>query len=126
MNKTRVILGLALMGFASGSIARPLTAAQEAGIKPDGAPINCISLAQLYETRVRDDQTIDFFTRSGKVYRNHLPYSCPQLGWEEKFAHATSLTEICSTDIITVLNDSIGRGASCGLGQFQPVSGMPR
>jgi hypothetical protein len=59
-----------------------------------------------------------------KVYRNTLPYSCPQLGFEERFLYKTSLSQLCSTDIITVLTSGgpdLSRGASCGLGQFQPV-----
>jgi hypothetical protein len=60
---------------------------------------------------------------SGKRwYRNTLPQSCPSLGFEERFGYATSLSELCSVDIITVLYATpVSRGASCGLGKFQPV-----
>ena len=79
------------------------------------------------ETRVRNDRTIDFYANGGKVYRNVLPYSCPSLGFEERFSYKTSLSQLCSTDIITVLTSpGIKRGASCGLGKFQPVTGAPR
>ena len=58
-----------------------------------------------------------------RVYRNILPNSCPSLGFEQRFSYVTSLSELCSTDIITVLYTSpVMRGASCGLGQFQPVT----
>jgi hypothetical protein len=92
--------------------------------KEVGKALSCVPLRQIRETRVYGDQTIDFRMLGGKTYRNKLPYSCPQLGFEERFSYKTSLSVLCSTDIITVLNTSGGdlnRGASCGLGEFQPV-----
>ena len=85
---------------------------------------DCLPIVQIRETRVRDDSTIDFYMTGGKIYRNTLPNSCPQLGFEEAFGYATSQSQLCSVDIITVLNRGGGgiRGASCGLGQFQPVA----
>ena len=89
---------------------------------PDGKPQSCIPLTQIRESRVRSDQVIDFVTSGGRVYRNTLPYACPSLGFEERFAYETSQSELCSTDIITVIYTTpFSRGASCGLGQFQPV-----
>lgn len=92
--------------------------------KEVGKALSCVPLRQIRDTRVYGDQTIDFRMLGGKTYRNKLPYSCPQLGFEERFSYKTSLSQLCSTDIITVLNTSGGglnRGASCGLGEFQPV-----
>ena len=91
---------------------------------PAGEPVRCIALTQIRETRVRDDRTIDFIMRGRRqVYRNTLPNSCPGLGFEQRFSYATSLSQLCSVDIITVLYAApIQRGASCGLGQFQPVT----
>jgi hypothetical protein len=96
--------------------------------RPVGKPESCIPIAQIRESRVRDDSTIDFYTVGRRVYRNVLPHSCPSLGFEKAFSYATSLSQLCSTDIITVLHQGGGRvrGASCGLGQFQPVEGAPR
>jgi hypothetical protein len=93
---------------------------------PAGKPQSCIPLAQIRETRVRDDRTIDFIMSGRRAYRNVLPNSCPQLGFEEAFSYSTSLSQLCSSDIITVLQKStpLMRGASCGLGQFQPVTGI--
>jgi len=91
---------------------------------PDGAAVSCIPLAQIRETRVRDDRTIDFLMTGRKVYRNTLPSACPSLGFEQRFSYATSLSRLCSSDIITVLYQApyLTPGASCGLGQFQPVT----
>ena len=89
-----------------------------------GKPVSCINLSQIRESKVRNDQVIDFRTSGKKWYRNKLPNSCPSLGFEERFSYKTSLSQLCSTDIITVLQSyggGLGRGPSCGLGQFQPV-----
>ena len=126
MRKLMFIASLALLAGASAT-ARPLKPEQEAKIKPAGKSESCVQLRSIRETRVRDDSTIDFYMLGGKVYRNRLPNSCPQLGFEEKFLYKTSLSELCNVDIITVLTGpGISRGASCGLGQFQPITGAPK
>ena len=92
--------------------------------KPVGEAVNCLPLSQIQETRVRSDSIIDFRTSGKKWYRNTLPNSCPSLGFEERFLYKTSLSQLCSVDIITVLHTNGGQltqGASCGLGKFQPV-----
>ncbi len=91
---------------------------------PNGKPVSCVSLTQLRDSRVRDDRTIDFMINGREAYRNTLPQSCPSLGFERRFSYETSLSQLCSTDIITVLYSGPGpiRGPSCGLGQFQPVT----
>ena len=112
---------------AGPSAARPLKPEQEALIRPVGKPESCIQISSIRETRVRDDRTIDFYTNGRRVYRNSLPQSCPSLGFEERFSYTTSLSQLCSTDIITVLYEApLMRGASCGLGSFQPIEGAPR
>ena len=93
---------------------------------PAGPPVSCLRLADIRESLVRDDRTIDFVTRSRRqVYRVALPYACPSLGFERRFSYATSVDLLCSTDIITVLQDTgggVGGGASCGMAPFQPVT----
>ena len=101
----------------------------DAGISPAGPPVDCIQIASISEGRVVDDSTIDFYMGPGNtVYRNRLPYSCSQLGFERAFGYSTSLTQLCSTDTIGVVTQGGGphRGATCGLGQFQPITGAPR
>jgi hypothetical protein len=89
---------------------------------PVGKAETCIPLRSIRQTHVRNDHVIDFDMSGGKVYRNTLPGGCPGLGFNESFAYQTSLSQLCSTDIITVLQSpGPQRGASCGLGQFQPV-----
>ncbi len=93
---------------------------------PGAKPQNCVQIIGIRESRVRDDSTIDFYMRDGKIYRNALPNSCPSLGFERAFSYATSLSELCSVDIITVIRQGGAgagglTGASCGLGMFRPV-----
>jgi len=100
---------------------RPASAQQT--MIPAGDPVNCVTLSQLRETRVIDDQTIDFIMRDGTILRNTLPHRCPSLGFERAFSYSTSLNQLCNVDIITVVMQGGGprRGASCGLGMFVPV-----
>lgn len=122
-----VALALTLASLAAPLAARPLKPAEEARIHPDGPPVNCIQPSRIRETRVRGDRTIDFYMVGGKVYRNVLPFACPELGFEERFGYKTSIDQLCSVDSITVVHSTPPyRGASCGLGPFQPISGAPR
>lgn len=92
--------------------------------KAVGKAVSCIPLTQIRESIVRDDKTIDFRMTGGRVYRNVLPYSCSGLGFERAFTYSTSLSQLCSTDIIRVLEHTGGGvrpAAACGLGEFQPV-----
>lgn len=88
-----------------------------------GEPVSCVPLRQIRQTQVRDDRTIDFEMTGGQVYRNVLPHECNGLGFEEAFSYSTSLSQLCSTDIITVIpRGGAGiPGPSCGLGKFQPI-----
>jgi hypothetical protein len=46
------------------------------------------------------------------------------LGYQRAFSYATSISQLCSLDIITVFvqgNPSL-QGASCGLGPFTPIA----
>ena len=125
--KTKAIITAAIIAAIAASaptaaIARKMP--DNLVAKADAKEVDCVNLAQIRETRVRDDSTIDFHMTGGKIYRNTLPMSCPQLGFEEKFTYKTSLSQLCSTDIITVLTTAgpgISRGASCGLGHFQEM-----
>lgn len=105
----------------------PSTAAPRRGevpvANPAGKPVDCLATYQIRQSRVRSDSVIDFELRNGKTYRNTLPQSCPRLGFEERFAYQTTINQLCSTDIITVLSVvTPSAGASCGLGKFQPVT----
>ncbi|HEX8300833.1 hypothetical protein [Sphingomonas sp.] len=91
---------------------------------PSGEPVSCVTIGSIKETRVRDGATIDFIMRSGKVFRNALDGgSCPQLASQRRFLYKASGSQLCWVDRISVLVDpGLSRGASCGLGQFQPIT----
>jgi hypothetical protein len=121
MRTIAVILALGLMagGSAIASKGNKVPVA-----KPLGEARSCVPITSLRESRVRSDKVIDFRTAGNKWYRNELPHSCPSLAFEERFSYRTSLSQLCSTDIIRVLRSEGGHlreGAGCGLGKFQPV-----
>ena len=90
---------------------------------PAGEAVSCVPLQNIRSTRVHGDQVIDFHMSGGKVYRNTLPYACSSLGFEERFSYKTSINQLCSSDIITVIQTPVSiQGPSCGLGRFQPVT----
>jgi hypothetical protein len=119
----------ALTAIVAATVAVSLTAGAATPAKKadpyveSGKAVSCIPLNTIRSTDVRDDRTIDFVTSNRKIYRNTLPQSCPSLGFERRFSYKTSLAQLCSVDIITVLYSSpnLQPGASCGLGQFQPM-----
>lgn len=89
-----------------------------------GQPVNCVNISQIRESRVRNDTVIDFRVSGNKWYRNTLPHRCSSLGFEERFTYTTSMNQLCSVDIIHVLQShgtGLSRGPACGLGKFQPV-----
>ena len=96
-----------------------------APVKPEGAE-NCVSLTRIDRTKIVDDQTILFYMRGGDIYVNRLPRRCPGLKRADSYSYATSLTQLCNTDIIRVLDRFGGSfprpGVACGLGFFGPTT----
>ena len=89
-----------------------------------GPDQSCIPLTAFSQTVVRDARTIDFLSVGRRGWRNVLPDDCPGLGTERAFSFNTSLSQLCSTDIIRVVQNYGGGlqpGASCGLGRFTPI-----
>lgn len=122
---------LALIAGCSGSTPTRPPVATASAIPPRPtatAARSCVDLSRIREARVVDDRTIDFYLSGREVLRNTLPYACPQLGFEKAFTYATSLSQLCSVDIITVIVQGGGprRGASCGLGPFVPYTPIPK
>ena len=87
-----------------------------------GEPVNCVAVNRIDNTRVHDDYTIDFEMLGNTVYRNSLPNRCSGLGFEQRFGYdLRGTSQLCSTDIIRVLDSSGRQVGTCGLGQFVPV-----
>ncbi|RJG55417.1 hypothetical protein D0Z70_08395 [Sphingobium terrigena] len=122
----RLALGLALACAVTPAIAKTTP---DPYVPTGAKALDCVPLTSIRSTNVRNDRTIDFIMNGNKIYRNTLPNSCPSLGFEKRFSYRTSLSQLCSVDIITVLwNNGPGLqpGASCGLGKFQPMQKAPK
>jgi hypothetical protein len=105
----------------SGAPGQPFVSKAPAAVAI-GPAASCIQTTLIKDTRVWDDRTIDFIMAGGKRYRNTLPVACPELGFQQRFAHRTTTDSLCNTDTITVLpTGSSIPGATCLLGQFVPV-----
>ena len=57
-----------------------------------GEAVSCIPIRSIRSSRVHGDDTIDFEVGNGRIYRNVLPNRCYSLGFEERFAYETSLS----------------------------------
>ena len=124
MNRHYIALALAPLALAACTQQRP---AERPAVSPaarvTGEGESCIPIHMIRESRVRDDWTIDFMRDGKRAWRNTLPQRCSGLRAADAFGYSTSLSQLCSTDIIWVLEQTGGprRGASCGLGKFVPV-----
>ncbi len=132
MRPLKRLLPIAALGLVAGCSGSPPThapvatataVAPQSSALPGGAR-SCVELNRIREARVIDDRTIDFYLSSREVLRNTLPNACPQLGFEKAFTYSTSLSRLCSVDVITVIQQGGGprTGASCGLGSFAPYT----
>lgn len=103
----------------------PVTPAAEA----IGPAQDCLLRTQFSQTRIRDDYTIDFINGTGsRVWRVTLPYRCNGLKSADSFTYETSLSQLCSTDIVYPLRqygNRLERGPGCGMGSFVPVKLVP-
>jgi hypothetical protein len=97
------------------------------GARVTGPAQSCVPLSAIRNSHVLSGRVIDFGNGPRSTYRVVLPQDCPNLGFEQRFTYATSLSQLCATDINTVLQSpGITRGASCGLAPFQPIELPPR
>jgi hypothetical protein len=124
--RTRIALAALPLAFVAGTQGSGAKAPDVPAATPTGPARDCIPINQFRETRIRDDSTIDFIgIGRQQVWRVTLPNSCPSLRSENRFTYETSLSQLCNTDIIYVLEDwggQLHRGAGCGMGQFVPVA----
>lgn len=122
MRKALVILGA--FGLASSGLAVAYAREKAPEVSAVGEPKSCVSIQRIRSTKIVDDSTIDFKMAGGKTYRNTLPYSCSGLRRDDAFSYRTSTSQLCSVDIIRVVENYGGRlqeGVGCGLGKFQEV-----
>ncbi len=111
-----------LAGCAQGPTQRQETDRRAlAEARPVGDPVDCVDIARIDYTRVRDNQTVDFYMRGRAVYRNRLRGECSGLAFEDSFSYRTSLSRLCSVDLITVNRSGGSAGPTCALGTFQRI-----
>ena len=100
------------------------TLAQDNGDVDEGGE-RCIDTRRISSTQIIDNQNILFHMRNRTIYHNELPRSCPGLRRGKTFSYRTSISRLCSNDFITLLENyglGLSRGASCGLGNFRPIT----
>jgi Family of unknown function (DUF6491) len=122
MPHIRPALGLTVL--LAVACASSLASAQEEDTF-DRTPVDCISVTSIDRTDVIDDQTILFFMRGKKIYRNYLPRKCPGLQRQDRFAYETKSNRLCDIDTVTVLEQwgtRLNAGFTCPLGAFHPIS----
>jgi hypothetical protein len=122
MKRISLVAGCALLALAGNA---PMSGGKHVPVAtPNGKPLSCVSISSLGDSEVRDDWTIDFHSGGKQWYRVTLPQRCNGLGTYRSFKYETSLSELCNTDIITVMEyggPGGGPRGSCGMGMFQPV-----
>ena len=88
-----------------------------------GEAQSCVNRSQIRQTVVRSDRVIDFEMNGGKVFRNTLTQNCPGLGMDRAISYETSVDQLCSPQIVYVLQNFGGRpqrGASTAQPQLPP------
>ncbi len=107
-----------------------LPVATQAEVSPTAPKsVSCINLRDIDSTDVQDDKTIIFKMRGKKYYKNDLGSRCSGLGFAKAFSMKTHSSQVCSIDIIRVLNNYGGQlqeGAGCGLGKFVEYTPLPK
>lgn len=117
----RYVASLGALLLVDGALAL----AAEGDDAIDRTPQDCVSLPRVARTEIIDDQNVLFHIRGKKIYLNHLPRKCPNLARQNRFMYKTVTTRLCSTDMITVLEQWGARftpGFTCRLGAFVPVT----
>jgi hypothetical protein len=93
-------------------------------VAAEAVPSMCLQAIRIDHTRVVDNQTILFYTRGGGIYLNRLSHAVIGLRKNRPFMYRTTGDQICTHDLITVLEDwgfGFRPGASAALGRFEPI-----
>lgn len=113
-------LGLFAAALLSGSIPPVASRAQE------DPPLSarCVQLTRVDHTEVVGDRTILFYMKDRTIYQNELPQACPGLGRDRPFMYRVMLSQLCDSDVVTVLENwgfGFTPGESCLLGEFNLI-----
>lgn len=92
-----------------------------------GESTSCVRSHSIRSVDILDDWTLLIEMAGKDYYVNHLPRRCPGLDLEERFSYTLrGLSQLCNTDVITVLYTDLQPGASCGLGKFEKLEKKPK
>jgi hypothetical protein len=120
-----ILLTALLVSSALATVAQAQTSRKDKFLEKyrrTGKFENCIPLGGAIQgTKVLDASSLLFDMAGGDVYLNEIPL-CPYLEPSYRsFTYDTSLSKLCNTDIITVIDpsSSVPTIGSCGLGRFE-------
>ena len=124
------LLAVALLGAAAhaspaNDTAQAKAEAEIAKIlvgRVPGKPVSCVQLNQLGPSQTVD-RTAIIYGQGRTLYLNRLPHGCPGLTHFTFPVVNTSLSQLCSSDILTIVDQgSHMTMGSCGLGEFVPYT----
>jgi len=82
--------------------------------------VSCVNLRDLGGNRTVGDAIV-FGDHQRRIYVNHPPAGCPELGTDRALTFRTTMTQLCRGDIVTVVDlSSRSMAGSCSLGDFTP------
>ena len=111
------LAGAALLSMAFVPPVPPALA--EGNIPEVGEVDQCLPLTRIKRTKAINNQTIVVEMKGQDGWRKmETSNRCPGLKIEDSFGYATSLTQLCKGDIITVTTV----GSRCGLAQITAIS----
>jgi hypothetical protein len=120
----------ALLAFVLCVSAPGVSVPQEGGDQRESGErdmdaTHCVRVQSIEKIDIVDANTLVFRMRGDEVYRNELPHECPGLRQNDTLMYRSSVGQLCSVDIVTILDDwgfGFAPGASCGLGMFHPIT----
>ena len=118
-------LGVVSVAFAETTTERSVK--ELTNYKQTGEFERCISNNLIKTTMVLDDGRILFKMKHNKYMLNTMKSECPRLAFNKNFAYGVGGdSQLCGSDIISVVNYASGGGASCVLGEFEVLERKPR
>lgn len=118
---------LAMLAAAASAASADTVSGQEDARERNMEAMHCVRIQSIRDIDIVDSRTLIFRMRGGEVYRNALPRECPGLRRNDTLMYRSSVGQLCSVDIVTVLEDwgfGFAPGVSCGLGMFEPITGQ--
>ncbi len=99
---------------------------EAAGPETYGEPENCLRLTDYRRVEILDRQNLLFWGSRQRVWLNRLRVPCIGLRPRATLLLELSTTQVCNLDSVTAVESSLRfwrrASATCGLGQFEPIS----